>query len=201
MTVSVETDLAVQPSRRVREITGTHVLIAMLCFFGVVFAVNGIFLYQAIGSYTGLVANEPYRKGLAYNERIAAASAQAARGWSHNVVLDQTGRVELRVVDPDGGAVSNLVWDVEIGRPTTDAHDRHLRLVETEVGTYAGSVGAVEHGMWIAKLTGYHAASAPSIRTTGTDEKGEAPAVEASVNTSAAETIVYRAKERLWLKP
>ena len=62
-------------------LTGRHVLLAMLAFFGVIFAVNGAFLYFALGSHSGVVAVEPYRKGLAYNQAIAAAEAQERRGW------------------------------------------------------------------------------------------------------------------------
>ena len=53
-------------------ITGRHVLIGMLVFFGVILGVNGMFLYSALSTYTGVVSDEPYRKGLNYNERIEA---------------------------------------------------------------------------------------------------------------------------------
>ncbi len=52
-------------------LTGRHVLLIFLAFFGSIFAVNGWFLYSALSTHTGVVAVEPYRKGLAYNERIA----------------------------------------------------------------------------------------------------------------------------------
>ena len=72
--------------RRLRETDGTlqgrHVLMILATFFGVVFAVNGIFLVAAIWTHAGIVANEPYRKGLAYNSRVAAQMRQTDLGWS-----------------------------------------------------------------------------------------------------------------------
>jgi nitrogen fixation protein FixH len=57
---------------RQQGLRGGHVLGAFLGFFATVFVVNGALIYSAISTYSGLVANEPYRKGLQYNERIAA---------------------------------------------------------------------------------------------------------------------------------
>ena len=56
-----------------------------LGFFGVVFVVNGAMIYSAVSTHSGLVANEPYRKGLHYNERIDADERQAAwAGATHS---------------------------------------------------------------------------------------------------------------------
>ena len=62
-------------------LTGRHVLAAMLVFFAVVFAVNAAMIYAALSTYSGVVADEPYRKGLHYNERIVADERQRQRNW------------------------------------------------------------------------------------------------------------------------
>ena len=66
-------------SRACRDATCCGVFLA---FFAAVFVVNGAMIYSAVSTYTGLVANEPYRKGLHYNERIAADERQARLGWT-----------------------------------------------------------------------------------------------------------------------
>jgi len=71
-------------SPEVQGLRGRHVLFAFLGFFGVIFAVNGVFLYAALSTHTGVVANEPYRKGLNYNQRIAAFQAQEQLGWAED---------------------------------------------------------------------------------------------------------------------
>ena len=52
------------PAARISGLRGHHVLAGFLAFFGVVLAVNGAMIYSAISTHTGLVAIEPYRKGL-----------------------------------------------------------------------------------------------------------------------------------------
>ena len=73
----------VLPTRRRQQgLRGRHVLVVFLGFFAAVFLVNGAMIYSAVSTHTGLVANEPYRKGLHYNERIAADERQARLGWT-----------------------------------------------------------------------------------------------------------------------
>ncbi len=68
-------------------LTGRHVLIGFISFFAVVFAANGVILYEALATRTGIVAEEPYIKGLKYNQRIDAEAQQAALGWTLDVAV------------------------------------------------------------------------------------------------------------------
>ena len=54
------------------------------------------------------VANEPYRKGLHYNERIAADARQAALGWTETVDVGRDGRVQSQRRGPGGAAVRGI---------------------------------------------------------------------------------------------
>ena len=60
------------------EIRGRHVLIGFIVFFGLIFLVNGVFLYYALTTFGGGETSNPYRKGLHYNETLAEA-ARAGR--------------------------------------------------------------------------------------------------------------------------
>ena len=44
------------------EIRGRHVLIGFLVFFGLIFLVNGVFLYSALTTFGGGEKGSPYRK-------------------------------------------------------------------------------------------------------------------------------------------
>lgn len=154
---------------------GRHVLYSLIAFFGVIFAVNGVFLYSALKTNTGVVANEPYRKGLAYNERIAADERQKALGWQEQTSLASDGRVSVVIKGADGKPVSGLYMDATLGRPSTTAGEQKLKLAEVEPGVYAAASKAVEAGTWLF-------------------------AVEARRADNAEEPI-YRARRRLWLKP
>jgi nitrogen fixation protein FixH len=85
-----------------RPLQGWHVLLYVLGFFAPIFAVNGYFLYSALSTHTGIVANEPYRKGLHYNDRIAADATQAELGWHGDVELaPDNGRLKVAISSRD----------------------------------------------------------------------------------------------------
>ncbi|MCL4764644.1 MAG: FixH family protein [Hyphomicrobiaceae bacterium] len=154
---------------------GRHVLAAVLGFFGTIFLVNGIFLYAALSTHTGVVAQEPYRKGLHYNQRIAAAARQDQLGWTADAML--TGETGLTVVvrDAAGAPVSGLFVAGALGRPSTDEHDLRLVLSEVAPGRYAVPIGGLEPGAWLASI-------------------------EAVWPGSGDAEPVYRMRKRLWLK-
>lgn len=159
-------------------IRGVHVLLALAAFFGVVFAMNGLLVYKAVTTHSGLVAQEPYRKGLAYNQRIEADERQQTTGWTDTVTLSPSGRLEVIVRDRLGAPVSGLVVAAILGRPSTVRHDVRTTLAETVPGTYVADAGPTEPGAWLVAL---------EAREPGSPVASADPA--------------YRSKRRLWLKP
>lgn len=154
-------------------VTGRHVLLGFIAFFGIIFAVNGYFLYSALSTYTGIVAQEPYRKGLAYNERIAADERQVKLGWRDDLVVERSGVVRLSLSGAQGEPVRDVILGGSIGRPSTNREDRPLTFV-AKGGTYVADVGSLAEGNWVVDLL---------------------------VRTSLSEEPVYRARRRIWLKP
>lgn len=162
-------------AKQARPLTGRHVLAILIAFFSVVFAVNGVFLYQALSSYTGVVSSEPYRKGLQYNDRIAAERAQDALGWRDGLALDRSGHVTLELRDGAGQPVRGLNVTAIVGRPSTAASDRRLTLAEVAAGTYTAGAPAFDDGAWLVNVEASGAA-------TGTAN-------------------IYRLRKRVWLTP
>lgn len=158
-----------------RELTGRHVLFIFLGAFGVVFAVNGYMAYQAISTFNGRESGA-YSQGLHYNERIAAATAQAALHWSHRVELSEAGVVQVTLNKETGSPVAGLNLKGEIGRPASSRFTHQLTFTEDKPGVYTASPGVQEAGSWIVALA--------AMRTRAPDAQP-----------------VYRIKERLWLKP
>lgn len=157
-------------------IKGGHVLAGILVFFGVIFAVNGVFLYAALDTHTGLVSKQPYRRGLDYNDRIAADERQKIRGWTHRVQLDLAKtKLRLDLADKHGRPVSGLRIKGFVGRPSTVQHDLPVHLAETEPGTYTANLTRLSGGNWLVQL-------------------------DASELKPAGPETVYRLKERVWLK-
>lgn len=155
------------------ELKGFHVLTAVLVFFGVVFTVNFYFLHAALTTYGGVVAVEPYRKGLAYNDRIAADQRQKENGWSSTLDVTASGRIVFALHDAASGAVSKRSVTVTIGRPATQRFDRVVGLTEVSPGRYEGASEALAEGAWVA----------------GVD-----------VRERPDSDPVYRIRRRLWLK-
>jgi nitrogen fixation protein FixH len=165
----------VLPSIRRREgLQGRSVLWALIGFFAVVFAANGAMIYAAVSTHTGLVANEPYRKGLHYNERIAADARQAALGWTETVDISRDGRVQVSLAGPGGRAVGGLAVSAVLGRPSTQRQDALLALSETAPGRYEARTTALPGGSWLIAL---------------------------EARTAADAEPVYRSRRRLWLNP
>ncbi len=160
----------------IKELTGHHVLIGLAGFFGVMLIVNGIFLYFALSTFSGLENPNAYRDGLYYNERIEAARRQSALGWSHDITLKPDGQVEALLRNSAGAPVRGLAVSGTIDRPVASQFSQALAFREDEPGRYVALATGLAPGAWIVSIEG-----------------GE--------QHSTAFTPVYRAKERLWLKP
>lgn len=160
---------------RDRGLQGRHVLYAMLSFFGLIFAVNGLMLYHALATHSGIVAQEPYRKGLAYNERIAADERQAGLVWFADAALSPHGAIAVTLTDSGGNPIAGRRVEATLGRAASSRHDLRLVLVEEAPGRYVAMAGAIEPGAWV---------------------------VDAVVrDADAASAPLYRMRRRLWLKP
>lgn len=159
-----------------KQITGRHVLFALIGFFGVMFIANGIFIYLALSTFHGLDNPNAYERGLNYNDRIEAADKQSALGWSHQVVAVGGGELQVSIRDRTGQPVTGLIVSGEIRRAVGDEAGLSLKLESAGNGLYRASAAEAEPGNWIVSLDA------------------------ARLQGNGMETL-YRIKERVWLKP
>lgn len=160
-----------------KPLTGRTVLATIIGFFVIVFAVNGVFVFLALSSNTGIVAVEPYRKGLKYNERIAAGERQLKLGWNSEIsIAASDGSLVAIITDRDGNAVTGLIATAKVGRAVTDRQDIDATLTEKIPGRYEAKLPLREAGGYVANL-------------------------EVSDPNTADQGVLYRARRRLWLKP
>ncbi len=124
-----------------RPMTGWTVLIWLTGFFGVIFAVNGIFLWVALGSFPGTVVDSSYKAGQAFNNEVAAAREQASRGWQVGVHLERSidGRAQIAInaEKADGSPVSGVTFEAKLMHPVAKGQDQTVDLIEGESGHYA----------------------------------------------------------------
>jgi nitrogen fixation protein FixH len=161
------------PIRREAGLRGSHMLAVFLGFFGVIFAFNGYLVYSAISTYSGVVSKEPYRAGLAYNERIAAETRQEQLGWTDDLAAGKSGLIELSLRDRANAPVVGRIVTATVGRPSTSTFDRQLLLTERAPGDYATQSQPLEPGSWI---------------------------VDVEVRSTASGEPEFRSRRRLWLK-
>ena len=70
-----------QPSEQ-GKFTGTHMVIIMVAFFGVIITVNLTMAMLASRSWTGLVVKNSYVESQKFNSTLQNSRAQAALNWT-----------------------------------------------------------------------------------------------------------------------
>lgn len=157
------------------ELTGRHVFIAMLIFFGIVIAANGAFIFLALDSWTGLSTRDAYQRGLDYNETLRDAEAQRALGWQVAVAFtdhgDRRGQIEVSFRDQAGAPIEDLRVTSLLTRPTHEGFDELLNLTHSVAGRYIAEFRSPLLGQW-------------NLEVTATSPQG----------------AHYTIKERIWLK-
>jgi len=135
-----------------RPLTGRRVLIYLVAFFAVVFAANAALVTFAIETLPGTEVDSAYRASLAFNREIAAAKAQAQRGWKVAAHIERNGdggaRLRIEARDAAGAPLGGAGFMARLSRPADDRADRAFVLVERESGIYTGAAGDVAPGQW-----------------------------------------------------
>jgi nitrogen fixation protein FixH len=133
-------------------LTGRTVFVCLLAFFGVVVGVNVILTVLAIRTLPGTEVDSAYRASVGFNVEIAAARAQAARGWQIAARIEHApdGRAAVQVDarDAHGSPLTGLTLAVRLQRPTDKRADRNIDLAEGESGIYRGADDDIAPGQW-----------------------------------------------------
>ena len=133
-----------------REFTGRHMLVVMVCFFGVIISVNLLMATFASSSWTGLIVKNSYVASQDFNGHIAAARQQDALGWSSEFSGDAR-RVSVTLEDAKKRKLTALSIDAKVYRPVAEADDRRVTLIEGAAGTYGAAV-ELGAGVWEADI-------------------------------------------------
>ena len=129
---------------------------AFVAFFGVVLAANAAMIVIALATWPGLETQQAYRRGLAHDEALAAAAAQAALGWEVEFAFEQTGQrggaLRLDLADRFGSRLQNAEVQVAFVRPTHHGYDLIVDLPHHYGGRYLGDVALPLAGQWEARV-------------------------------------------------
>ena len=115
--------------------------------FGVVFAVNGFFVYVATSTNRGVVTENSYEKGIRYNETLAAQRAQEALGWGAEITY-AGGVLSVQIADAGGQPISGAAAEAIITRPIEAEWQKTLPLTERSSGRYEVPLTLPKKGQW-----------------------------------------------------
>lgn len=127
--------------------------------FALVILVNGVMIYVALASFTGLQTEEHYQRGLEYNRVLKAERAQEALGWTVDIDAENTGEkhvmLSVRAVDAAGRALNGAGVKVRLIRPVQSGHDMDVALSARGDGRYAADIELPLRGQWeiLAQIT------------------------------------------------
>lgn len=141
-------------------LTGRHVLLILVGSFGLVFAVNGYMTWRAVTSFPGLVTESSFRDSQRYNKELAAAKAQADRGWQVEAAAERAedGSVSLRLSarDHDGRPLTGVAFRARLEHPADRSRD-HVAVLAPVAGAndrYEARLTGVTPGKWGLAIEG-----------------------------------------------
>lgn len=135
---------------QVKPYTGKRILTWFVGFFMIVFLANGIMTYFALKTWTGLKTENPYVKGLNYNDEISNAEAQQASGWGIVIsnIPDMTeGRFEITIDRPEESLPPQEVT-VSFVRAVVEGFDQQITLSHNGNGVYGAPIKLPLVGQW-----------------------------------------------------
>jgi nitrogen fixation protein FixH len=122
----------------------------------VVIAVNGVLVYFALGTWSGLVVEKPYERGIGYNRVLQAAAQQEALGWHFAIALeagDASTKMVIQAMDRDGRALSGLNIRATVERPLERETHAAIELAEQGSGRYVAVFDRLRSGQWQTRVT------------------------------------------------
>lgn len=134
------------PAKQAKQfkLTGWHFLAIMLSFFGVIIAVNIVFVTSALDAFSGLVVKNSYVASQFYNEKIEQATKQKTLGWDLDLLVTKDG-ADFKLVDKTGAPVTKKLVTLNL-LPNRDADgDLHLILNEIAPGQYFAKIPEGAH--------------------------------------------------------
>lgn len=129
----------------------------IVAFFVVITMVFAGFTYIALSTYRGVVTDEAYEKGVAYNKVLERANAQAALHMSSKTQLDGH-MVDFKLLDYAGMPVVADKVTLVMFRPTQEGMDHQYEMTTVAQGFYHADISDLPaKGIWEARVYAYTA--------------------------------------------
>jgi nitrogen fixation protein FixH len=133
------------------ELTGRHVLLWLLAFFGLVIIVNAVLVRAATSTFGGLETPSSYKAGLMFESEVARAERQQALHWhvDGKLTRDRKGEavLDISVRDAQGAPVTGLSADATLAHPADARLDHVIHLSRIGAGDFHGQARG-HSGQW-----------------------------------------------------
>lgn len=124
----------------------------VVLFFAVFIGVDAIMATLAIRTQTGVVTEESYEKGLAYNQTLQAQSAQQSWNWHDEIAVTNDNIVTFTLHDRNNAPVDNVDVKAQIIRPISAGHDFEIILFPQGNGIYSAPADFPLKGEWHIRI-------------------------------------------------
>jgi nitrogen fixation protein FixH len=129
-------------------------------FFFITVAVNGIMVFFAINSWTGLETQHYWERGTAYNAAIEGARSQQKRSWQVGIEFQaadlKSARLAVDLKDHYGNLLIDARVTAEMVRPTSEGHDFSVELSYQGQGRYTADFALPLPGQWDIRVVADH---------------------------------------------
>jgi len=133
------------------ELTGRAVLLWLVGFFAVIFAVNGWLVQAATSTFGGLETDSSYKAGLMFEREVAKAERQQELKWQVEGALMRghggAAVLNISVHDAQGQPVDGLTADATLAHPADSRLDHVIHLGAAGAGRFRGEDSA-QPGQW-----------------------------------------------------
>lgn len=117
--------------------------------FAVVIAVNGIMMWQAITSFSGLYSDHARDHGVTYNRVIAEQKARDGLGWKVATSWQpESQRLGLSLANADGSPLAGARVSVELVRPAEKRAPIDVDLTNLGDGRFGARIDLPMRGSW-----------------------------------------------------
>jgi nitrogen fixation protein FixH len=138
-------------------LSGRGVFLWFFVFFAVIFAVNVLFIVQAVGTFSGEDEEDSYMQGVTYNQTLERHAMQKVLGWTATIGAERETRgaadIVVTLASRTGAPLDRLKIDGTLRRPTNAAWDHALHFVSAGPGRYVAHLDGIAAGIWDVEVT------------------------------------------------
>ena len=139
-------------SRTRKKITGFHVTLMFVVFFGVIAAVNFLMAGLAVSSFGGTVVDNSYVASQKYNQWLEESRREAAYGWTVSTPVRAEDRLQIAVRNAQNTALSGARVSGVAEHPVGRTDSLQLEFTETAPGQYL-STQSLPAGRWKLRIS------------------------------------------------